>query len=106
MTFAKQRRIEDPTYLNWCRDQPCFNCGLTPAREAHHTIHKGMGGANVRDDTAVPACRRCHMRAHGLVVDGKPPICAQTQREAAREARRRYLVGPLSDPAIPLLCPF
>ena len=107
MRFSKQRVIDDPAYLAWARAQPCFSCGVSPAGEAHHTIHKGMGGANVRDDMAVPACRRCHMRAHGLVVEGKPPIAALTQREAARAARRRYLVGPApSDPRVPLLCPF
>ncbi len=106
MRFPKSQQFKDPEYLAWARLQPCFNCGVEPAGEAHHTLHKSMGGAFVRDDSAVPACRRCHMRAHGLVVEGKPPIDTLTQREAAREARRRYLVGPASDPALPLLCPF
>ena len=50
-----------------------------------------MGGAVVRDDLAIPACRRCHARCHGLRVDGLPPIDRERQKRAADEARERYL---------------
>lgn len=92
--FPKATQVVDPKYLAWCRAQPCFNvaeCGRAVAGEAHHSKGKGMGGAIVRDDMAVPVCRRCHARCHGQKVDGLHPIDRERQKRAAHEARERYL---------------
>jgi hypothetical protein len=95
MSFAKEARVKDPAYLRWCRVQRCAFCDRHGG-EAHHVGGKGMGGARLRDDLAVPACRKCHMRCEGLVVAEKSgqrlgPIGRPRQLRKARAARDRYL---------------
>lgn len=66
--FPKAERVEDPDHLEWIRRRPCCFCDREAPSEAHHVIHKGMGGANVRDDMTIPVCRGCHKRCHGETV--------------------------------------
>jgi hypothetical protein len=104
--FPKAAQVEDPAYLRWCREQRCAFCHKTGG-EAHHVEHKGMGGATLRDDLAVPACRICHRRCHGIpvVADGQrlPPIDVRQQRLRASRARAKFLTSlrPPGDDDIP-----
>jgi hypothetical protein len=104
----KQIRVSDRGYLAWCRRQPCAFCPRPLGGEAHHTIKKGMGGATLRDDRAVPVCRRCHKRCHGETVVEKsgarmPPIQTWIQIRAAMSSYanyRRAKAAPTT-PAVP-----
>lgn len=89
--IEKDERVEDADYLGWLRRQHCGFCGARPPSEAHHTLPKRMGGANLRDDLAMAVCQRCHMRCDGQTVEGLGPISKETQREQAAAARSHYL---------------
>lgn len=87
--------VADEDYLDWCRGRSCyFHRKRYPMvlvyAEPHHVVLKGMGGARVRDDYAVPACRECHDRCHGV---RKPRIPYEEQVEAARASRLEYFAS-------------
>ncbi len=98
--FPKAERVEDPEYLDHCRGERCSFCRRSAPSDPHHVELKGMGGATLRDDRAVPACGDCHNRCHGRTVwvngERMGPIPVATQEAAAELARMRYLEG-LSD---------
>ena len=107
VVIAKLPRVIDLRYLRWCRAQPCAFCERPPRSQAHHVIHKAMGGATRRDDYAVPACNNCHMRCHNqrVVENDRPlPRIPRVLQFAAAEAHReRYLREryPTAPPIVP-----
>lgn len=98
VNFPKKKVVRDQKYLAWCRRQRCAFCGNTrPRVEAHHVEKKGMGGATLRDDRAVPTCLYCHRRCHGetVVLDGNRlhPISLARQMHKANGTRADFLKG-------------
>jgi 5-methylcytosine-specific restriction endonuclease McrA len=88
--FSKDERIVDEEYLAWCREQHCGFCGALPPSQPHHVLPRRMGGANQRDDLAMPVCQRCHMRCDGQTVEGMGPWPKESQLERAATAREHY----------------
>ena len=49
------------------------DCGSTSDLEIHHIVFRSQGGKTELGNLLL-LCRECHMRAHGQIVGGEPPI--------------------------------
>jgi len=67
----KKTRVKNPNEyiddnkIKWIKTLPCFVCNCVGGSEAHHTIIKGMGGRNKRNDRyLIPLCAMHHRGAY------------------------------------------
>lgn len=72
-TKPKQGRERDEGHLAYLRQLPCATCGLQPVDAAHVRYAdlsrgKGLTGMSRKPDDkwAVPLCRSCHRKQHGV----------------------------------------
>jgi len=56
----KEKREQNPEYLDFIRRQPCCNC-LCFFAEPHHVKSRGSGGPDTGN--TIPMCRMCHTLA-------------------------------------------
>lgn len=69
MMFPKPKTPRNTKYLAWIRTLPCIypvdkgTCGVTPARESHHTETGGIALVG-SDYSAVPCCLDHHREIH------------------------------------------
>jgi len=63
--YPKPKRIKNPEYLAWIRQQPCLVCYRSPC-VAHHEQEVGHGGMGTKcsDRRGVPLCYECHNDRH------------------------------------------
>lgn len=61
LAFPKPSRLQNRTYLDWIRRQPCLIDHVVA--QAHHTTSRGAGGSDFR---AVPLCHAHHREFHRL----------------------------------------
>jgi len=60
-SFPKEKREQNPEYLDFIRRQPCCNCYQFPA-VPHHVETRGAGGNDTGN--VIPLCVFCHNLAH------------------------------------------
>ena len=55
--LEKPKKVKEPEYLEWVRDQVCWRCEGWPS-EPHHVVRRS------NDRMVVPTCRLCHELVH------------------------------------------
>ena len=76
MSELRQRepRLVDEGFLRWLRKKPCCVCGKAPPSDACHIrfgseaySKRNVGMGEKPDDRwAIPMCRKCHTKQHGM----------------------------------------
>jgi hypothetical protein len=63
ISHFKKKRVKNPHYLRFIREQSCVACGAFPKSQAHH-CYAGGTGTKCNDMDTIPLCGMCHRILH------------------------------------------